>query len=57
MARAIDATIVMTDRRVLVNFNRRTALDLEFDALRRIEFDIERVAEAPPRATRVQQSQ
>jgi hypothetical protein len=41
-ARARDAALAVTDRRVLVAANERLALDVPFDGLRRIQFDIER---------------
>jgi hypothetical protein len=41
-ARARDAAIAVTDRRVLVAANERLALNVPFEGLRRIQFDIER---------------
>ena len=41
-ARGRDAAIAVTDRRVLVAANERLALDVPFEGLRRIQFDIER---------------
>jgi hypothetical protein len=45
-ARARDAAIAVTDRRVLIAANDRLALDVPFDQLRRIQFDIERTRPA-----------
>ena len=42
LARAGDADIVVTDRRLAVHATDRLTLDIELDALRRIQFDIER---------------
>ena len=41
-ARARDAALAVTDRRVLVAANERLALNVPFEGLRRIQFDIER---------------
>jgi hypothetical protein len=41
-ARVIDAQIAVSDRRLIVADPRRVALDIPFDRLRRIQFDIER---------------
>ena len=41
-ARARDAALAVTDRRVLVASNERLALNVPFEGLRRIQFDIER---------------
>jgi hypothetical protein len=41
-ARARDAAIAVTDRRLLVSANDRLALDVPLDGLRRVQFDIER---------------
>jgi hypothetical protein len=41
-ARARDAALAVTDRRVLVAANERLALAVPFEGLRRIQFDIER---------------
>jgi hypothetical protein len=41
-ARARDAALAVTDRRVLVAVNERLALNVPFEGLRRIQFDIER---------------
>jgi hypothetical protein len=41
-AEALDALMAVTDRRILVKSGRRVALDLPFEALRRIQFDVER---------------
>ena len=40
-AKAQDAALAVTNRRLLVAANERLALSLEFEALRRIQFDIE----------------
>jgi hypothetical protein len=45
-ARARDARIVVTDRRVIVAAETRTALALPIEELRRIQFDIERTRPA-----------
>ncbi len=37
-----SATLLVTDRRVVVAQEDRVALDISFDALRRIQFDVER---------------
>jgi hypothetical protein len=41
-ARARDAALAVTDRRLLVAANERLALNVPFEGLRRIQFDIER---------------
>jgi hypothetical protein len=41
-AQAVEGLIAVTDRRIVVKMKRRVALDAEFKALRRIQFDIER---------------
>lgn len=41
-ARAIDAVIGVTDRRLIVTTNGRFSLDVSFGEIRRIQFDIER---------------
>jgi hypothetical protein len=45
-ARARDARILVTDRRVVVAAQGRTAMDLPIEELRRIQFDIERTRPA-----------
>ena len=40
--RATDAIVAVTDRRLLVQVNKRVALDVGYPGLRRIQFDIER---------------
>jgi hypothetical protein len=45
-ARAREARILVTDRRVLVAANGRTALDLPIEELRRIQFDVEKTRPA-----------
>jgi hypothetical protein len=42
LARAASASLLVTDRRVAVTEEERVALDIPFDGLRRIQFDIER---------------
>lgn len=42
LARAATASLLVTDRRLAVADEDRLALDLPFDGLRRIQFDIER---------------
>jgi hypothetical protein len=42
VARAADASLLVTDRRLAVADEDRLALDIPFDGLRRIQFDIER---------------
>ncbi len=42
LARAQTASLLVTDRRVAVAEDERLALDLPFEGLRRIQFDIER---------------
>ena len=41
-ARATDAVIAVTDRRVIVAAGNHLTLDIEFAGLRRIQFDIEK---------------
>ncbi len=41
-ARAREAAIAVTNRRLIVAANNRLALDVPLDGLRRIQFDIER---------------
>ena len=45
-AKALDASIVVTDRRLVVASEGRLMLDVPFDRLRRIQFDIERARPA-----------
>ena len=45
-AKALDASIVVTDRRLVVASEARLMLDVPFDRLRRIQFDIERARPA-----------
>ena len=45
-ATAVDASIVVTDRRLVVASEARLMLDVPFDRLRRIQFDIERARPA-----------
>ncbi|TME82358.1 MAG: hypothetical protein E6I45_06070 [Chloroflexi bacterium] len=40
--RAIDAVLAVTDRRLLVADDQRVLLDISYDRLRRVQFDIER---------------
>jgi len=42
LARARDAALVVSERRVMILTPERTALDVTFDRLRRVQFDIER---------------
>ena len=42
VAEASDASLIVTDRRVAVAQAGRLALDVPFEGLRRIQFDIER---------------
>ncbi|MDF2733572.1 MAG: hypothetical protein K0S97_195 [Chloroflexota bacterium] len=42
VANAESASVLVTDRRIAVADGDRLALDIPFDALRRIQFDIER---------------
>ena len=46
LAKAGDADIVVTDRRLAVHATDRLTLDIELGALRRIQFDIERTRPA-----------
>jgi hypothetical protein len=41
-ARAEEAVLAVTDRRMVVASEDRTALDLPIEAIRRIQFDVER---------------
>lgn len=45
-ARTDNAVLVVTDRRVAVAADQRLALDVSFDRLRRVQFDIERARPA-----------
>jgi hypothetical protein len=45
-AKAFDANVVVTDRRLVVASDERMMLDVPFDRLRRIQFDIERARPA-----------
>ena len=45
-ARALDASVVVTNRRLVVASDSRLMLDVPFDRLRRIQFDIERARPA-----------
>ena len=45
-AKAVDASIVVTDRRLVVASDARLMLDVPFERLRRIQFDIERARPA-----------
>jgi len=42
VARAADAHLLVTDRRLAIASDDRITLDIAFDGLRRIQFDIER---------------
>lgn len=42
LARAATASVLVTDRRVAIVDQDRLALDVPFDGIRRIQFDIER---------------
>lgn len=42
IAQTVSARVLVTDRRVAVATDDRVALDIAFDGLRRIQFDIER---------------
>jgi hypothetical protein len=42
IARAASASLLVTDRRIAVAEDERIALDVSFEGLRRIQFDIER---------------
>jgi hypothetical protein len=41
-APAREGTVAVTDRRIIVAAGNRVALDIPFEALRRIQFDVER---------------
>jgi hypothetical protein len=41
-ARALDGTVAVTNRRLVVTNDGRVALDVGYEELRRIQFDIER---------------
>ena len=41
-ARARDAILAVTDRRLVVADDQRVALDIPYDSVRRVQFDIER---------------
>jgi hypothetical protein len=45
-AKEVDASVVVTDRRLVVATDARLMLDVPFDRLRRIQFDIERARPA-----------
>jgi hypothetical protein len=45
-ARARDAILAVTDRRLVVADDQRVALDIPYDAVRRVQFDIERTRPA-----------
>jgi hypothetical protein len=45
-ARATDAVLAVTDRRLIVAAEERVALDVAFKEIRRIQFDIERTRPA-----------
>ena len=45
-AKAIDASVVVTDSRLVVASDARLMLDVPFERLRRIQFDIERARPA-----------
>jgi hypothetical protein len=42
LAPAVDAELVVTDRRIAVVFGDRVALNITYEGLRRVQFDIER---------------
>jgi hypothetical protein len=46
VAHAADASLLVTDRRLAVADEDRLSLDIPFDGLRRIQFDIERTRPA-----------
>ncbi|HEY8237824.1 MAG TPA: hypothetical protein VIF63_00145 [Candidatus Limnocylindrales bacterium] len=46
LAEAVGAKIVVTDRRLAIAADDRVALDIGFEGLRRIQFDIERTRPA-----------
>ncbi len=46
ISRATEGEIVVTDRRVAVSTGGRLALDIPYDRLRRVQFDIERARPA-----------
>ena len=41
-ARSTDATVAITDRRLIVTSGDRVGLDIPYEQLRRVQFDIER---------------
>jgi hypothetical protein len=41
-ARSMDSTVAITDRRVIVTSGERVELDIPYEQLRRVQFDIER---------------
>jgi hypothetical protein len=41
-ARAADGALTVTDQRIVLTDGRRVVMDLAFDGLRRIQFDVER---------------
>ena len=45
-ARARDAILAVTDRRLVVVDDHRVALDIPYDSVRRVQFDIERARPA-----------
>jgi len=45
-ARARDAILAVTDRRLVVADDQRVALDIPYDSVRRVQFDIERARPA-----------
>ena len=45
-ARAVEASIIVTDRRLLVATDDALTVDIPFDRLRRIQFDIEKARPA-----------
>jgi hypothetical protein len=42
LAEALEALVAVTDRRILVKSGQRVAMDLPFEGVRRIQFDVER---------------
>jgi hypothetical protein len=41
-ARSVDSTVAITSRRLIVTSGERVELDIPYDQLRRVQFDIER---------------
>src|SRR5690242_5215670 len=41
-AEALEGVVAVTDRRVLIKSDERVTMDLPFEAVRRIQFDVER---------------